>query len=100
MKVGVGIATKGRAAEVSDIVAALARQTVPPDIIVISATGPEDVGDLSPSDHLKVVFGPAGLCHQRNRALDLLLPESDIVAFFDDDYLPSRFARERLAGLF
>jgi len=97
LKVGVGIATKGRPDELADVVAALALQTVPPDMIVISAVGPGDIGTLVASETLKIVFGPAGLCHQRNRALDLLLLDSDIVAFFDDDYLPSRFALERMA---
>jgi GT2 family glycosyltransferase len=100
LKVGVGIATKGRPDELADIVAALARQTMPPDMIVVSAVSPSDVGALVPSERLKIVFGSAGLCHQRNRALDPLLPDSDIVAFFDDDYLPSRFALERMAAVF
>jgi len=100
LKIGVGIASKGRPDELADIVAALLRQTTPPDLIVVSATGPSDVGRLVSSATLKIVFGAAGLCHQRNRCLDLLLPDSDIVAFFDDDYLPSRFALERLAAVF
>ena len=100
LKVGVGIATKGRPEELADIVAALQRQTVPPELIVVSAVTHADIGDLEESDTIKIVLGSAGLCHQRNRALDILLPDCDIVAFFDDDYLPSRFAIERMTAVF
>lgn len=100
MNVGVAIATKGRPLEVAHIVAALEQQTRLPDKIVVSAVGPDDVGRIGPSGRIEIVYGPAGLCHQRNRALELLLPHSDIVAFFDDDYLPSRFALERIVAVF
>lgn len=49
---------------------------------------------------VKILFGPKGLPRQRNRALDHVLPDTDIVAFFDDDYVPTHHALEGLARAF
>jgi hypothetical protein len=39
-------------------------------------------------------------CAQRNAGLAVLAGDSDVVAFFDDDFVPSRFAVETLSSLF
>jgi GT2 family glycosyltransferase len=61
----------------------LAKQTTPPDQIVVSVTKP---GDL-PADigHAIVVTGPMGSTIQRNAGLPAVDPRCDIVSFFDDD---------------
>lgn len=100
MKIGVGIATKGRSSELCCLVDALQRQTVLPAEIVVSAVSPDDVAGLKPNGMTSTVFGSAGLCHQRNRVLDRLLGKTDIIAFFDDDYIPSRFALEGCRRVF
>jgi GT2 family glycosyltransferase len=100
LKVAVAIASLGRPAEVRQLVEALRQQTIPPCAIVISSVRREDVGDLETGGDLEVIFGEPGLCRQRNRALEVLLPKSDVVAFFDDDYLPAKDAIERIALFF
>jgi len=101
LSIAVIIATKGRPQEVSHLLETLARQTVPPGSIVVSACGASDVecsGELPPN--VKVIFGSPGLTAQRNRALSLIRGEYDIVVFFDDDFVPSRFWIERIQSLF
>ena len=68
------IATKNRPQEVSNLLDALAVQTVLPDVIVVSACDSNDIKH-SRSDTLTVqtVFGAAGLAAQRNRALAVIL---------------------------
>jgi GT2 family glycosyltransferase len=100
LRIGVAIATKGRPSEVGDLVAALAQQSVQAEQIVVSAVSPDDVAGLTEGGSLSFVFGSAGLCHQRNRALDRLLDKTDIIVFFDDDYLPSRTALEGCRRVF
>ncbi len=94
------IATKDRPHVVSNVLDILARQTVLPDVIVVSACDPGDVKQ-SNFDALNVqfVFGPPGLAAQRNRALSLVRGKCDIVIFFDDDFIPSRFWIERIQML-
>ena len=101
LSIAVIIATKGRPQEVSHLLETLALQTVPPGSIVVSACGPSDVecsGELPPN--VKVIFGAPGLTAQRNRALSLIRGEYDVVVFFDDDFIPSRFWIERIQLLF
>jgi glycosyltransferase involved in cell wall biosynthesis len=45
-------------------------------------------------------MGTKGATVQRNRGLELVLGEVDIVAFCDDDYLPSRRALQGIVALF
>lgn len=94
----VAIATLGRAAQIGDTLAQLRAQTRPPDQIIISATTPSDC----PADEPRVlkIFGSKGLCAQRNRILEALPSRQGLLVFFDDDYLPSRFALERLDRFF
>jgi glycosyltransferase involved in cell wall biosynthesis len=94
------IATKGRPWAISNILDTLALQTVLPDVIVVSASDPSDINQ-SNCDALNVqtVFGPPGLTAQRNRALSLVRGKCDIVIFFDDDFIPSRFWIERIQML-
>jgi GT2 family glycosyltransferase len=95
------IATKGRPQELANLLDALAGQKVHPDVIVVSACDAEDVsiGKLN-RENVRVVFGPPGSSVQRNRALSEVRGKCDIVAFFDDDFIPSRFWIERVQTLF
>ena len=91
------IATKGRPEEVANLLDALALQTVRPDIIVVSACDQSDIAQSKVgAENVKVVFGSPGLTAQRNRALSSIREECDIVIFFDDDFIPSRFWIERI----
>jgi hypothetical protein len=97
LRTAVIIATKGRPQEVSSLLDTLALQTVAPDMIVISACDPSDIeqGSVAGKD-LDVLFGTPGLPAQRNRALLSVRGKCDIVIFFDDDFIPSRYWIEHL----
>lgn len=88
MRVAVVIATTGRPAEVGHLLDGLARQTVVPHRVVISAADQKDVPPGA-DQRAEIVFGPKGLPAQRNRGMALVLADSDAIAFFDDDYVPS-----------
>jgi glycosyltransferase involved in cell wall biosynthesis len=69
-------------------------------MIVVSACDRNDI-DQSVVDErgIHVLFGPPGLTAQRNRALALARATHDIIIFFDDDFIPSRFWIERVQEL-
>ena len=92
------VATKGRPQDVSNLLDALALQTVTPDKIVVSACDHSDVAH--DPKNIEVLFGFPGLTAQRNRALSLVRGKFDIIAFFDDDFIPSRFWIEHVRTLF
>jgi GT2 family glycosyltransferase len=87
MRIAVGIATRGRAAILGEMLADLARQTRAPDRVIVCHVGPEDIAGL-PERFRQVEFllAPAGLPRQRNAILDAAA-ECDLVLFLDDDFL-------------
>lgn len=100
-KLAVVVCSVGRPDCVSEIVDHLKRQTRLADRIVVAVTRPEDVGATGQDAHglgtdVEVIFCKKGLPRQRNAALDALGQGADIVVFFDDDFVPSRYA---LAGI-
>ena len=100
MKIGVAIASRGRPDDIANILKLLACQTLPPYRILLSVTGPADLPAGLPEDAAEVVTGSPGLCAQRNRALDVLCRDCDIILFYDDDFIPSRYALQGVADLF
>jgi GT2 family glycosyltransferase len=91
------IATKGRPQQVSNLIDALALQTVPPERIVVSASDRDDIDhNRAIAKNVEIIFGPPGSSIQRNRALSLVRGKSDIVVFFDDDFIPSRYWIENI----
>jgi GT2 family glycosyltransferase len=99
-KVCVAIATRGRPDLLAKIVSRLERQTLPPAAILISCTGDSDVSGLQPDARRVILKGRAGLPAQRNLALDHIPPDADIVAFFDDDFVPDDGWLEAAAAVF
>jgi len=101
LRVAVVIATKGRPAATAWAVRLLARQTVRPDQVILSGSCDADIGPYD-ADELRVdvLIGSAGSSVQRNRALDALAPEIDLVVFFDDDFAPERHWVEQCAQVF
>jgi glycosyltransferase involved in cell wall biosynthesis len=87
-KIGVIFATRGRAGILEKVFRSLDASTRVPDEIIVSAVGPEDLGNLRFRRDIRSVFGLPGLTQQRNRALRSLSPDIDVVVFFDDDFLP------------
>lgn len=87
-RIGIGIATRGRPAAVAAIVDHLRFQTVAPAAIVVACTAPGDVPDFGERPDVTVLQTRAGLARQRNAILAQLEPQTDIIVFFDDDFLP------------
>ncbi|WP_226018015.1 glycosyltransferase family 2 protein [Novosphingobium sp. FKTRR1] len=72
------------------------RQSRKADRIILSVVSDRDLPGAAAREGCTVVSGPRGLPAQRNRALRLVEGKADYIAFFDDDYLPSRHCLERL----
>jgi GT2 family glycosyltransferase len=87
VKLAIGIATRGRAAILGEVLHELAAQTRAPDEIVVCHVTPDDITDLPPRfPQVRFIMAPAGLPRQRNAILDAL-PDADAVLFLDDDFL-------------
>lgn len=97
--VGVLVASCGRPAELGELLDRLDRQTLAPKRVVLSVV---DAGDLPEraGARVTVVMGAKGSCAQRNRGLDVVVSECDVIFICDDDYLPSDRALEGMARLF
>jgi hypothetical protein len=101
LRVAAAIATKGRPAATGWVVRLLARQTVRPDQVILSGSCGADIGPYD-AEGLRVdeLIGTAGSSVQRNRAIDALAPDIDIVIFLDDDFAPERHWIEQCAQVF
>jgi len=126
MRIAVVIATLGRPEEVGQLLERLNRQTLAPTTVILSVETTRDLPHRF-ADTVHVIMGPPGLPAQRNRGLNLLLSEIDdvrgiggspgssvqrnraidlvqrdceLIAFFDDDFVPSDRALEGMAALF
>jgi len=99
MKIAIVIATLGRSKELSELLRQLAAQTHPASAIVASVATHRDLPSEIPNG-VQVVMGPKGSSAQRNRGMDKVLADCDLLAFLDDDYLPSVHALASMEALF
>lgn len=100
MKVAVIIASTGRPVELARWVDHCTRQSQSPVELIFSIAS---LADLPPgfADHrARVHIGPKGSAHQRNTGLQNLQSDAEIVAFFDDDYVPSHRCIEGIMATF
>jgi glycosyltransferase involved in cell wall biosynthesis len=87
-KLAVIIPTVGRKAVVRRLLQHLESQTRLPDEVVVSAPDDSHVEwYYSRKFRTSYVFGKRGLTAQRNRGLDHVRDQFDVVTFFDDDFL-------------
>lgn len=100
MKVAVIIATVGRPAEAARWVDHCARQTLRPSELIYSISRSSDLPDGFADPSATVIVGRGGLTTQRNAGMAGLTTAPDIIAFFDDDYVPSRYCLEGIAMAF
>ena len=100
MKIAVVIASLGRPDAIADLLELLDAQSRKPDHIVLSVTTEADLPAGSQDQDLDVVFGEKGLPRQRNRGMELVLADYDLLVFFDDDYIPSKTAIEGIVDFF
>jgi glycosyltransferase involved in cell wall biosynthesis len=88
LKVAVVMPTLGRREVVSQTIRRLVEtQTLKPSSVIISCVSPDDAGDAADLPGVRVLVGRKGLPAQRNTALAALPDDTDIVAFFDDDFV-------------
>lgn len=101
LRMAVVIATKGRPQALNRLLRWLEHQTLPPSVVVVSATESGDTGGpIATSQPVEYVYGSAGTCRQRNRALDRIGNRADVVVFFDDDFTPAATWLEHCASAF
>jgi glycosyltransferase involved in cell wall biosynthesis len=90
MKLVVIIPTADRKTQVNRLLRHLELQQRSPDEVIISAPNATHVEAYQATNFaLSYVFGKKGLSAQRNQALERVLDASDIITFFDDDFLPA-----------
>ncbi|WP_172970209.1 glycosyltransferase family 2 protein [Erythrobacter sp. THAF29] len=95
------VATLGRREAAEDLVADLLAQTRRPDRTLFAVIDPDDAPESDPVlGNETLVCEHKGSCHQRNRAIDIVAANSDLLVFFDDDFVPDRHYLERLHDAF
>lgn len=88
-RIAIGIATRGRAAVLNEVLHELRRQTRKPDRIVICHVTPDDVTGIAfAHPDVLLLTAPAGLPRQRNVIMDAV-DDCDLLLFIDDDFLPA-----------
>lgn len=97
LKIAVVIASLGRPDNLFALLGRLAVQSQLPVRVVLSLESESDAPAYGQWPFpVTVIYGPRGSCIQRNRGLDMIGPEADIVVIYDDDFVPSRYS---IAGL-
>lgn len=101
MRLIVIIPTLGRKDLVTRTLEHLEKQVRPPDEVIITAPDESHVQPYqAKAFEVSWVFGKKGLCAQRNQALEHALGRSDVITFFDDDFLPANSYLHRLVDAF
>ncbi len=99
MKIAVAVASIRRPEEIGQLLSRLERQTLRPAQIILSLETRADAPAELPAG-LDLILGSKGLTSQRNRALDAVRADCNLVVFFDDDYLPCDDALAGIAKIF
>lgn len=98
-RVAVVVASRGRPKDLAVLLDRLSRQTFRPSAVVLSVNAPADLPDNAAS-LARIVIGGDGLTAQRNLGMAEVIDDCDVIAFFDDDYIPADAAIEGMARLF
>lgn len=96
----VAFATRGRAAVLNKVIERLDRQTHVPSAILISCADIQDAGDAIQRPNVTIVSSELGLTRQRNAALRSVPENTDVVIFFDDDFIPHDTWIEKIVEAF
>lgn len=101
ISIAVVIPTKGRAQVLAGTLESIARQTLAPDQVIVSATCVADVPATRPAiRNLQAIFGLAGLTLQRNAARSRLHSDVKLVFLLDDDLELAEDYLEQMADVF
>ena len=88
MSIAVVFPTKGRPDVLyKNVTYFLQHQILQPEIVIISCTCLDDVGDLIDIPGIKIIIGPPGSSAQRNAAFAVIQAGIEIIVFFDDDFV-------------
>jgi hypothetical protein len=98
-RIAVVIASTGRPTELGRWADHVKRQTLRPTQLVYAVVKPTDLPEDVP-DNVTVIDSHPGLPIQRNAALEAVMQACDIIAYFDDDFVPSSFCIEGIDALF
>ncbi|WP_242140357.1 glycosyltransferase [Sphingomonas sp. TREG-RG-20F-R18-01] len=101
LSLAIVIASVGRPGVLAQWKERIADQTSPPDLLYMVVSAPADLpdGGQFPAG-CEVIFSAKGSSVQRNAGLEQALGNADIIAFFDDDYVPSRTMVRDITVLF
>lgn len=101
LHVAVVVATLGRSESTGQLLDRLAEQTQSPSQVVLSVESDADLpAERSTPFELDVIMGPRGLPAQRNRGIRRLKPDTDLVVFYDDDFVPTVTSIADIAAFF
>lgn len=104
MKIAILIASAGRPENLGRWKDYAAHQTLAPAQMVWSVGSKADLPGGMDGTHagsrIEILIGSRGLPHQRNSALSAVRDDIDLVAFFDDDYVPALTCLEGIARAF
>jgi GT2 family glycosyltransferase len=81
------------------LIVCLARQTKAPSAVILSVANTTDVPNDAPP-WVEIIIGEKGITKQRNRGLEAVLHRSDIILFYDDDFIPDQFSLTGIERLF
>ena len=98
LRIGVGIATVGRAGVLAEAIAELRHQTHAPDRLIICGASPDDMAGID-QNTAELIVGPRGLTAQRNAVL-AAATDCDVLVFFDDDFLAAPSYLDAIARAF
>jgi glycosyltransferase involved in cell wall biosynthesis len=84
--VAVVLISKGRPEVLDETIDSVLAQTLRPSQIIVVVPGEQDLPRRQRGDAVLCLVGPLGICVQRNAAIDAIPADTDIVAFFDDDF--------------
>lgn len=101
IKIDIAIATAGRREVLSETISVLAQQSRIADELLICPAKDEDLDLTCLNDYpgkFRVCRGPVGLTSQRNTLI--ASSKSDVLVFFDDDFLPSGDYVQEIEALF
>ncbi len=98
--VSVVFATRGRADILESAIKSIKNQTFKAYEIIVSCVSSEDHGNILHGNGCHVIYGKAGLPAQRNSALKYVSPFTDIIVFFDDDFIAHEAWLEEIVHLF
>lgn len=89
MRIAVGVASAGRPEVLKTVLQRLKQQQRPADRTIISVSSQQDFADAEQlrQDGVEIIIGTRWLTRQRNALLDVA-GDCDLIAFFDDDFVP------------